>query len=74
MANQIEQFQAMIAGLESAGLTRTQIAQQARLSRATVWRLATGEGREPLYSTISAIETVQKKFVARVNPVKQKRG
>jgi len=42
----------MIAGLELAGMTRTEIAQQAHMSRNTVWRLATGESREPSYETV----------------------
>jgi transcriptional regulator with XRE-family HTH domain len=72
MPNQTEQFQAMIAGLESAGLSRAEIARRAGLSRMTVWRLAEGEGREPLYRTVRAIEAVQQKFCP-VNHVIQKR-
>ena len=34
---------AIIAGLEATGLSRTEIANQARLSRNTVWRMAQGE-------------------------------
>lgn len=38
----------------------------------TVWRLAVGEGRSPLYETIHALENLSKNL-ARVNPVIQKR-
>lgn len=62
----------MIAGLESSGMTRTEIARKAGVSRMTVWRLAVGEGRSPLYETIHALENLSKNL-ARVNPVIQKR-
>lgn len=62
----------MIAGLEDRGYSRTQIADEAGLSRATVWRLATGEARIPLWTTVQALQTVEKKL-SGVLPVKQDR-
>ncbi|KQV11320.1 hypothetical protein ASC97_15470 [Rhizobium sp. Root1203] len=56
-----ELFQAMIVGLESAGLTRSEIAQRAGISRMTVWRLAVGDGRQPAYQTIQRIEALKAK-------------
>jgi transcriptional regulator with XRE-family HTH domain len=58
-------FAALIAGLESAGMTRGQIAASCHLSRNTVWRLATGEMRAPSYSTIQKIEALYVKRVSR---------
>jgi len=55
---------AMIMALESAGLTRAEIAQQAHMSRNTVWRLATGEAREPSYETVRKIEVLHAQRVS----------
>lgn len=52
-------YQALITGLESAGLTRSEIAQRAGISRMTVWRLAVGDGRQPAYQTVKALETLR---------------
>lgn len=65
-----ETFAAMIAGLESAGLSRTEIAIRAGISRNTVWRMATGEVREPAYSTVIRVERLAKS--AAVRPLEQK--
>ena len=65
-----EEFAAMIAGLESAGLSRTEIANRAGISRNTVWRMATGEVQEPAYSTVMRLERLAK--TAAVRPVEQK--
>nr|WP_280173970.1 helix-turn-helix transcriptional regulator [Rhizobium sullae] len=54
----------MIAGLESAGMSHAEIARQAGVSRQTIWRLANGEGRAPLWRTIARIEAVHRKIVA----------
>jgi transcriptional regulator with XRE-family HTH domain len=65
-----EVFQSMIAGLEDRGLSRTQIAEEAGLSRATVWRLATGEAREPSWQTIDALRNIEKRIATDL-PMKQ---
>jgi len=54
----VEQFAAWIAGLESEGLSRTEIAERAGVSRNTVWRLATGSATMPSHSTVSRIEKI----------------
>lgn len=60
-----DEFSALIAGLQSEGISRTQIANGAGLSRATVWRLAEGECRQPGYETITRL----KNFAAIAKPV-----
>jgi transcriptional regulator with XRE-family HTH domain len=42
-----DEFQAMIAGIEATGVTRTQIARRVGMTRDTVWRYATGSVRRP---------------------------
>jgi hypothetical protein len=44
------QIESMIAGLELAGLSRSEIAAQAHVSKNTVWRLANGEAPAPSYA------------------------
>ena len=47
----------MIAGLEtSGGMSRSEIAECTRLSKPTLWRLATGSQRKPTYSSVVKIE------------------
>jgi len=66
-----EQFAALIAGIESRGISRTEIAVGARISRTTVWRLATGEARAPSFETITRLIRYEEK-IALVSPMKQK--
>jgi transcriptional regulator with XRE-family HTH domain len=64
-----ETFEALIRGLESQGISRTEIAQRSGVSRTTVWRLAEGVVTEPSWTTGNRIE---KLFSSAVSPVKQK--
>ncbi|WP_244564615.1 helix-turn-helix transcriptional regulator [Rhizobium sullae] len=45
-------------------MSHAEIARQAGVSRQTIWRLANGEGRAPLWRTIARIEAVHRKIVA----------
>jgi transcriptional regulator with XRE-family HTH domain len=58
-----DQFAAMIAGLESSGLSRSEIAEQAHLSRSTVWRLAEGMAREPTHESFVKVSRLAEKVV-----------
>ena len=40
-------FELIVAGLQGAGLARTQIGRQTGLSQATIWRAVHGEMRAP---------------------------
>lgn len=51
-----EQFAAIIAGLESQGYSQPEIARNTGLSRATVWRIATGSATRPSYETITRLK------------------
>jgi transcriptional regulator with XRE-family HTH domain len=51
-------FAALIAGLESAGLSRAEIAQAAHVARVTVWRLAVGETSQPSFEVVTKIQRV----------------
>lgn len=53
-----EDFASIIAGIEATGLSRTEIALAAGLSRQTVWRIAEGFAVEPSFRVISSIERV----------------
>ena len=53
-------FEGLIAGLESQGMSRAEIAQRAGVSRATVWRLANRIGSDHLSGTVQRIETLQR--------------
>ena len=64
-----EDFASIIAGLEATGLSRTEIAREAHLSRMTVWRLAEGEAREPSFRVVSSIERVYEQRVSALQPV-----
>lgn len=63
---------AIIAGLEATGLSRTEIANQARLSRNTVWRMAQGEVREPTYSSVMRIKGLADRRAVRHLEQKQR--
>lgn len=62
----------MICGLEAGGLSRTEIAREAKVSRMTVWRLAEGVAREPSYHTIERINGVAVRHRIAVPPLLQK--
>jgi lambda repressor-like predicted transcriptional regulator len=63
-----EMFAGMIAGLEQAGLSRTEIAREAGLSRNTIWRAATGMWREPDHQSVVKLDRI---FQRAVTPVEQ---
>lgn len=67
-------FQGLIAGLESQGLSRTEIARAAGISRQTVWRIASGQAREPGFNTIRRLEHVERIIPTPVTPMRQKIG
>lgn len=51
-------FQSMLAGLAATGMTTTDIARQAGLSRQTLYRLENGEARAPSFSTYERLDRV----------------
>ena len=53
-----DEFASMVAALEASGLSRTEIAAEAHVSRMTVWRFAEGLAREPSVRTVSKIAAV----------------
>ena len=67
MPSQAENFAAMIAGLEATGISQQEIARRTGVSRATVWRMATGMGRNHRHSTVLRIEQLHEKVVGRVD-------
>lgn len=69
-----EDFAGLIAGLEASGRSRAEIARAAGISRATVWRLATGQAREPAYGTIQRLKRLESRSDSRpaVSPMQQK--
>ncbi len=60
-----DEFAAIIAGLESQGMTPTEVAREAGLSRMTVWRIAYGETSRPSQETVTRL----KSLAARRNAV-----
>lgn len=66
-----DQFAAIIAGLESQGISRSDIAKGAGISRATVWRLAVGDARLPSYQTITRLKNFERQSCA-VSDMKQR--
>lgn len=69
---QKEHFEGLIAALESQGMTRSEIAYGAGVSRDTVWRLATGTARRPSHETIERIKNFSHNCDA-VRPIGQVR-
>lgn len=68
---QRDHFEALIAGLENRGISRSAIASGAGISRDTVWRLATGTARRPSHETIERLQVFEQKYSA-VRPIGQK--
>lgn len=68
----LARFDTLIAGLEGRGFSRSEIALQTGLSRKTIWRLATGEAREPGFETIERLRLFDQKTA--VSPMTQKIG
>lgn len=60
---------AIIAGLEATGLSRPEIASQAKLSRNTVHRAAVGDIRQPSFATVQRLVNI---FDRRVRPLERK--
>ncbi|MCZ8548705.1 hypothetical protein OOJ09_31510 [Mesorhizobium qingshengii] len=56
-------FPAMIAGLESAGLSRADIAEQAQVSKTTIWRMANSTSRDHLSATASRVAGLHERVV-----------
>jgi hypothetical protein len=72
MSNAAEQYASMIRGIESLGITRTEIARGAQVSRTTVFRLAVGDARQPSFETISRIKAFEERIApASVTDIKQ---
>lgn len=61
----------MIEGLEAKGLTRSEIARAASISRTTVFRLAVGDARLPSFETISRLQALDAR-VSLVTDTKQR--
>jgi hypothetical protein len=61
-----DEFSALIAGLESQGMTKTVIARETGLSRMTVWRLAVGECSRPSYDTITRLKAFERRLARPV--------
>ena len=59
-----DDFEALIAGLESQGMTKTAIARYAGLSYATVWRLANGGCKDHYSGTIDRLEDLLQRSIA----------
>ncbi|WP_346283779.1 helix-turn-helix domain-containing protein [Sinorhizobium terangae] len=53
-----QEFAAIIEGLESQGMTPSEIAREAGLSRMTVWRIANGETSRPSYETVTRLKSL----------------
>ncbi|MBK5567226.1 MAG: helix-turn-helix domain-containing protein [Ensifer sp. SSB1] len=56
MPDPAEQFESMIAALRDDGLSYRQIAAEAGISHASIWRIAEGITHRPSYQTGFAIE------------------
>jgi len=65
-----DDFQGLVAALEASGHSRSEIARAAGISRKTVWRIATGQSREPDFNTITRLRRLD--FSPAVAPMKQK--
>ena len=57
-------FAAMISGLEAQGLSRPDIVRRTGLSKNTVWRLASGEARDPKFETVEKVMKLQRRIQA----------
>lgn len=62
-----DEFAAMISGLEACGISRPEIARRARISCNTVWRLASGEAKQPKYETIQKVMDLKQKVERNVH-------
>ena len=69
---QKEHFEGLVAALEAQGMTRSEIAHGAGVSRDTVWRLATGNARRPSHETIERLKLFSQNRDA-VRPIGQLR-
>ncbi|MDX0124488.1 helix-turn-helix domain-containing protein [Sinorhizobium meliloti] len=59
-----DEFAAIIAGLESQGVSRSKIARETGLSRMTVWRIANGETSRPSYETVVRLKRFEQRVAA----------
>ena len=57
-----DQFEALIAGLERCGVSRSEIAHATGLSRDTIWRMASGNVRQPLHQTVERLHKFAQKI------------
>jgi transcriptional regulator with XRE-family HTH domain len=55
---------AMLAGLQSTGMSRTEISNATGLSRQTIWRFASGMGREPTADAFLRVQQLVHKVMA----------
>jgi len=55
----------LIADLRRAGLTRADIAQQARVSATTLWRIEGNENRDHLIGTVGKIERLHERVIGK---------
>jgi transcriptional regulator with XRE-family HTH domain len=67
-----DDFAGLIAGLESQGFNRSEIARAAGISRKTVWRIASGQAREPDFNTIQRLRRFEEKNLGGVAPLSHK--
>jgi DNA-binding phage protein len=59
--NAARQFQSMAEGLISTGMVMREIAEEASLSVATVFRAIHGDSRKPSFETYTKLEILWKK-------------
>jgi DNA-binding phage protein len=64
MAESAKDFESMIAGIISCGMSVAQIAHETGLARQTVNRLKIGEYSAPSYETIRRIKALELRVVA----------
>jgi len=53
-------FEAIVAGLSAQGMTKTEIARRAHISRDTLWRILAGMSRRPSHEVVTRIEALAK--------------
>ena len=63
----------MIAGLEQAGLTPSDIARLARISRQTIYRIKNGEAREPSHQMFTKLALLSQRHGVPVPPPSHRR-